>query len=103
MSIPTYIIVTTPRARKILKKLPLSIRKHLIESLQVLETKPLTGQNLKGYDSTIRSFHTRYKGTDYRVIYELSPKERKITIRYAGTRENFYKQFTHYMRNHIFE
>lgn len=88
----TYTIVTVPTARKSLKKLPKPIQKSLIEKLSVLKTDTNAGEQLERPFQAFRSFHTAIVGTQYRVVYEVDPHNQQIIVRYAATRENFYKQ-----------
>lgn len=85
-------LFTTTIAAKALKKLPPEVKAHLLTELQVLRTKPYTGASLKGRLRMLRSLHTRFKNTDYRVAYRVRDAENAITIWYVGSRENFYRQ-----------
>ncbi len=84
-----YELVTTPAARRALKKLPRDVRIHLIDILQNATPDPLHSPTLKAPWRFLRSFHTRYKNTDYRVAYEV--KDQQIIVHYAASRENFYR------------
>ncbi len=84
-----YELVTTPAARRALKKLPRDVRAHLIDILQNATQDPLHSPALKAPWYFLRSLHTRYKNTDYRVAYEV--KNQQIIIHYAASRENFYR------------
>ena len=93
MSERTYTIYTTPKGRRVLKKLPKAVRVHLVRKLQVLKTNPSKkGERLEGELRCVPSFHTRYKGTEYRVIYEVHEPYCTVTVHYAASRENFYRQ-----------
>ena len=87
-----YQIVTLPVSRKSLKKLPTSVRKRLIESLQLLKTNPYHGEQLTGEWRLFRSFHFKHENVQYRVVYEVNEKEKLIIVRYAASRENFYRE-----------
>ncbi len=87
-----YELFATPAAAKLLKKLPDEVKAHLLSELQILKNSPLAGQQLKGKLRVLRSFHTRYKNSDYRVAYQVREAEQSITIWYVATRENFYRQ-----------
>ena len=86
-----YALFTVPTSQRALKKLPEAVRHHLLSELQTLRTNPLLGAQLKGKFRALRSLHTRYKGTDYRVVYQVHEKEQAITVWYAASRENFYR------------
>lgn len=87
-----YQIVTTPAARRAIKKLPLNARNHLIKATTVLSDNPHQGQQLQKRWRFLRSFHTRFQGTDYRVVYEIDSKRKLVIIRFAASRENFYRK-----------
>jgi mRNA-degrading endonuclease RelE of RelBE toxin-antitoxin system len=87
-----YQLVTIPSARRALKKLPLAVRKHLIDAIQPLTENPQIGDQLQGNWRFLRSFHTVYRRTDYRIAYEVDKKNNQIIIRFAASRENFYKE-----------
>ncbi len=89
-----YTLLTTPAAHKSFKKLPKHIRHALIEALAVLAENPLECQQLSGRYHFLRSFHWRYKGIQYRVVYEVKPAKSEILIHHAATRENFYTVLT---------
>jgi mRNA-degrading endonuclease RelE of RelBE toxin-antitoxin system len=87
-----FAIYTTPVGHRTLKKLPPDVRQHVLQQLEGLRINPLAGQKLQGKMRPLRSLHTRYKNSDYRVAYEVKEKEQAIAIWYAASRENFYKQ-----------
>ena len=86
-----YTLLTTPAAHKSFKKLPKHIAHALIEALAVLAENPLEGQQLSGRYHFLRSFHWRYQGTQYRVVYQVDTVKSEILIHHAATRENFYR------------
>lgn len=88
----TYQLVTVPTARQALKKLPKSIRKHIVKSAQILIKSPRYGEQLEGQLKFLRSFHTIYRGTHYRIAYEIDDIKQEIIIRLAASRENFYQK-----------
>lgn len=85
-------LYTTPSAAKALRKLPGHVKQHLLKELQVLRANPYAGEPLKGKLRRLRSLHTRFKNTDYRVAYQVREPEHAITIWYVASRENFYRQ-----------
>ncbi|MBZ0099224.1 MAG: hypothetical protein K8F30_09075 [Taibaiella sp.] len=91
----TYQIVTVPAARKSFKKLPGDVRKQLIGRLKILQSDPNRGELLERPWQTLRPFHTTLGGVQYRVVYEIDPRQQcqqLIIIRYAAIRENFHKE-----------
>jgi mRNA-degrading endonuclease RelE of RelBE toxin-antitoxin system len=87
-----YRLVTVPAARKSFKKLPREARKSLIDRLEILKTNPQAGEQLERPWQVFRSFHALLAGVQYRAVYEVDLRQRLIIIRYAATRENFYKE-----------
>lgn len=86
-----YRFEITSSALRAAKKLPKNVRRVIIKKSQVLKKNPLRGEKLRGKYSFLRSLHLSFKGTEYRVIYELDKKKQKIYIRYADSRENLYQ------------
>lgn len=86
----TYILSITSAAEKIFKKLPMDIQKHILNFSKILKRDPFKGQQLKGNYRRFRSLHLTYKGTPYRVVYQVMKHEKEIVIYLATTRENFY-------------
>lgn len=87
-----YQLVTVPAVRKSLKKLPKDIRRQLFERMQSLSTQPYAGEQLERPWQVFRSFHAVLHGVQYRVVYEVDSTQRLIIVRYAASRENFYKE-----------
>ena len=87
-----YQLLTVPAARKSFKKLPTEIRKGLVDRLEILKTKPQAGEQLERPWQMFRSFHAVLAGVQYRVVYEVDQRQHLVIIRYAATRENFYKE-----------
>ena len=90
-----YELFTTPTGEKALKKLPPEVRQHLLKELQILKTNPNAGKRLEGEFRYLRSLHTQFTGTSYRIAYEIDEKQKAVIIRYAASRENFYKKLRH--------
>lgn len=90
-----YALTMTSPAHKMFKKLAPDVRKHLVEKAQILSENHTAGEQLQGELRPFRSFHTIYRNTDYRVIYEVSNRLQEIIIRAIGTRENLYSNLRH--------
>ncbi len=86
-----FALYTFPAGERSFKKLPRSVRKHILSELQVLCENPFTGYPLKGKLKDFYSFHLKYKNIAYRVVYKVETASQSIVIYYASTRENFYK------------
>ena len=84
-------IYTTPSGHKCIKKIKGDIKKHLLTKILQLKNNPYLGEKLTGKHFLLHSLHTNYKGTQYRIIYEIRNNE-EIFVHYLGTRENIYKE-----------
>lgn len=87
-----YTIQFGPAAYRVFKKLPKEIQNEIRIKVKILKEEPLIGQPLQGVHRKFRSIHFNYKGTAYRIIYQVSPKTSLIVIRLADKRENIYKR-----------
>ena len=83
--------MTVPSGHRALKKLPSSVRKHIIDAIQVLSIDPYRGEQLEGQWKFLRSLHTVFIRTHYRIVYEVDEKRKYVVIRFAASRENFYR------------
>ena len=79
-------------AFRLFRKLPRRVQKQLIQKAQALETDPLKGQPLKGEYRFLRSLRFNFKGTAYRIIYQVFPKTSTIIVRLTTSRENLYRR-----------
>lgn len=87
-----YIITATPTGHKCIKKLSPIVRNHIKEVIEELRTNPLKGNPLKGEYVFLRSLHTVFRSTDYRIIYEVIAQGNEVRIHNVGPRENIYKR-----------
>ena len=87
-----YQRVTVPAARKSFKKLPKRVRQALIERLDTLKSNLHSGEQLERPWHMFRSVHAVLKGIHYRAVYEVDLQNQLVIIRYAASRENFYKE-----------
>jgi mRNA-degrading endonuclease RelE of RelBE toxin-antitoxin system len=87
-----YQRVITPSAKRSLKKLPISLRKEMINATKILEENPLAGEKLSGSLNFLYSFHFKYQDVQYRVAYTIDPKKKLVIIHFADKRENFYEK-----------
>jgi mRNA-degrading endonuclease RelE of RelBE toxin-antitoxin system len=87
-----YQILTLPAAHQALKKLPREVREHILQTVALLKDHPQAGKQLDRPWRTFRSLHTKYKNTQYRIVYEVGQERKIVVLRYAGSRENFYKE-----------
>ena len=86
-----YSLEIRSSALRLFKKLPNDVQAKILAEAQILKTNPMAGPTLKGKYKHIRSLKFNYKGSAYRVAYQVLAQTSTILIRLAGTRENFYK------------
>ena len=61
-----------PAVKKDLKKLDSPVRKNIkAELIQKLLSDPYSGEELTGPLTGIRSFHSKFQSTDYRIAYRI--------------------------------
>ncbi len=77
-----------PKAANGLKKLPPPIRDRLLEGLRGLQEAPEKGDRLKP------SQFWRLRVGDYRAVYEIDRKARRIVVLHVGHRKNVYDEFS---------
>ena len=61
------------------------------ETIKIAEN-PYKRKRLSGFPISIRSYHFTYKGTAYRIAYDIDEKEKIVYIKLINTRENFYEK-----------
>ena len=87
-----YELLTTTSARRSLKRLPRQIRQHIIQVAQKIGIDPFQAKQLDRPWTFLRSWHTVYRRTHYRLVYEVDKRHQRVFIHFVGTRERFYKQ-----------
>ena len=84
----TYEVFLDPRAAKFLSRLNGTIRKRIKDGLRELQDSPET----KGRRLAESNFWRRRIG-DYRAIYEIDRRGKKVVILYIGHRSTVYDDF----------
>jgi mRNA interferase RelE/StbE len=84
-----YKLLTTPRFEKDFKKLDKSIRQRVLKKIKNLEMKPYSFKSLHGKLKGKYSLHVG----DYRVIYVINEKEKKVILLTVDHRGRIYKRF----------
>ncbi|MCW4048744.1 MAG: type II toxin-antitoxin system RelE/ParE family toxin [Candidatus Bathyarchaeota archaeon] len=84
-------VITAPRARKALKKLPERYRRRIIELLLIFRENPVPAEyydikKLKGHTDTYRA-----RIGDIRVIYEIIWDSKKVHVLLIKRREKAYQ------------
>jgi addiction module RelE/StbE family toxin len=87
-----YSIYFTNQARRLFKKLPQDVQERIKKEASTLDQNPLAGEALQGSYRQFRSLHVSYKGTAYRIIYQVLAKVNEIVVVLADKRENLYKR-----------
>ncbi|HPY88247.1 MAG TPA: type II toxin-antitoxin system mRNA interferase toxin, RelE/StbE family [Spirochaetota bacterium] len=75
--------------KKLHPKVSELIQKHYLE---IIKNDPYQSESLAGDFSGLRSYHFRYIGIDYRIIYQIFENEKIVRLLMIGKRENFYKK-----------
>ena len=60
--------------------------------LPLIKEDPYQSENLSNKFSNLKSYHFKYIGVDYRIIYQIFEDEKIIRLLMIGSRENFYKK-----------
>jgi addiction module RelE/StbE family toxin len=87
-----YAVFFTRQAQRLFKKLPPDVKEKLKADASTLSDNPLSGEPLHGSYRAYRSLHTSFKGTAYRIIYQVIAKSSMVVIVLADKRENLYKR-----------
>lgn len=89
-----YKLVTVRSFEKSFKKFPPNVRTHIKEKVFDLENDPNSGSRLTGAYRDLWSLHTKFKGTEYRVLYTITDTRKEVTLIYTSSRENFYREIS---------
>jgi addiction module RelE/StbE family toxin len=90
MSAP-YRVVAHSRVRQDLKRLDRDLGAQILGvHFSAIEEQPYRGHALSHDLKGLWSYHFRYRGTDYRIVYEVLPEERVVLIVMVGAREGVY-------------
>lgn len=85
-----YKLLVTRHFERTFRKLSPQVQDHLKPLLYELEHNPRKGEQLKGKFAFLHSLHTTYKGTHYRVIYQVNHQHHTVELVHAAVRENIY-------------
>lgn len=84
---PAKSVIAEKSAQKRLLKLPLHIHKRIIKALDTIQENPLAGVKLHGE----LDHRYKYRIGDYRIVYELDPKESIVSVVKIEHRQGVYK------------
>lgn len=88
-----YTIKAVNPIKKDIKKLHPKVVKLIQDHyLAVIKKDPYQPENLSGKFSNLKSYHFKYIGIDYRIIYQIFENEKIVRLLMIGTRENLYKK-----------
>ncbi len=83
----SYEVFIDPKAAEYLKKLDIITSKRILKSLWKLKEKPkIFGKALVGIDLWV------LRVGDYRILYEIIEKDRKVRVIFIGHRKNIYRK-----------
>jgi mRNA interferase RelE/StbE len=85
----TYQVFLDPRAAKLLSRLSDTLRTRIKDALRELQNSP----EAKGERLAASAFW-RVRVGDYRAIYEIDQKGKKVVVLYIGHRSTVYDDFT---------
>ncbi len=86
-----YEIRATRAVQRDLKRLPPALREEIQSThFPKLKENPFQGYALRGDLRGLRSYHLTYRGTAYRIVYEVLTEQRVVLILMVGKREGFY-------------
>jgi len=88
----TYEIRFHPQADREIAKLSRTLRRELLQThfARIAQNPHTTGHPLSGPLKGFWKFRFSYAGTSYRLVYEIDPHHRVVTILLAGPREGLY-------------
>ncbi|MCL5986435.1 MAG: type II toxin-antitoxin system RelE/ParE family toxin [Actinobacteria bacterium] len=82
----------TSSAKKLTKKFSLELKEKVITEAYKITENLYEHEKLSGPLSKFYSWHFSFKGTEYRITYQVFNNENRIVIVLVGTRENFYER-----------
>ncbi len=83
-----YKILLHPKVNTFLKNINPELKERITKKLHELKDKPEKGKKLRYSD------FWRIRIGEYRAIYEINEKEKRIIILYIGHRKNVYDDFS---------
>jgi len=85
----THIVAFKPSVEKDLKRLPKQIVKRILQRIEALASNPLPPGCAK-LSGAERLYRVRVG--QYRIVYEIDPESRVLTIHYVRHRREVYRQ-----------
>ena len=88
----SYQVKMTNACHRIYDKFSLLLKEKIKSEAEKIAKDPYKCKKLSGFPINIRSSHFSYKGTDYRIAYDVDKKEKIMYIKLINPRENFYEK-----------
>ncbi|MFO7772822.1 MAG: type II toxin-antitoxin system RelE/ParE family toxin [Dehalococcoidia bacterium] len=96
---PTYTVKFATAVKNDLRKLDKQLRRIIKEEhLARIESDPFKAVPLLYELRGLWSYHFGYKGTQYRIIYEVYPEQRVVLVVMIGSRERLYEALRRRLR-----
>ena len=101
MSGERYKIFIAPSAYRRYRKFDPHLQHRIKEEARKLSEEPHRYEELKGPLKGIRSYHFKYRNTEYRIAYRIVEDKNRIEVVLINTRESFYHILRRIMRQVI--
>ena len=97
--LPILYLNPAKRYFKKLKEKPL--KKQFLDAIDTIRLDPYIGDMKSGDLAGIYTYAIHYKGTQYRLAYQISENEQGelVIVILAGSREAFYQELKRYMKD----
>lgn len=87
-----YRIKSISAVKKDIRKLDKELQRIIEEKYFVdIEEDPFKAVPLSREFKGLWSYHFKYEGTQYRIVYEIYPEDQIVLVIMVGTREMFYQ------------
>jgi len=87
-----YRIETYSRAERDLKRLDKKLQEQILEEhYPTIEADPYQAYALSHEFKGLWSYHISYRGSEYRIVYEIYPQDKVVLVLMIGKREGVYK------------
>ena len=94
-----YTIRFASAVKKYIRKLDKPLQSSIVDTcLPDIEQDPFTAIPLLQQFKGLWSYHLNYKGTHYRIVYEIIDEDRVVLVIMIGSREFFYQSLKHRLK-----
>ena len=84
-------VILLAKAQKFYEHCPLELAERLNRCFEVLENNPFSGPQIKLLKNIPKRKLYRYRVGDYRVVYEIDKKDRKVGVLLISPRASAYR------------